>query len=146
MKPRTTDAQCSEEIAFTARPKIKSQSQIFRYCRSIFCLPHRPKFSDFFNLCLHWVSVVRASFLPSRCTRSMFYHFASQKMVENTKKHLPSQCHISRDFTSNKVECMIQSKIQVNLFQKHSFLHQLNHNISKDCSLNYKFSTRKIQV
>ena len=48
-----------EEIAFNARPKIKSQSQIFRYGRSIFCLPQRPKFSDFFDLCLHWVSVVR---------------------------------------------------------------------------------------
>jgi hypothetical protein len=49
-----------EEIAFTARPKIKSQSQMFRYGQSIFCLPHRPKISDFFDLCLHWVSVVRA--------------------------------------------------------------------------------------
>ena len=48
-----------EEIAFTTLPKINSQSQIFRYGRSIFCLPHWPKFSDFFDLCLHWVSVVR---------------------------------------------------------------------------------------
>ena len=48
-----------EEIAFTARPKIQSQSQIFRYGRSIFCLPHRPNLSDIFDLCLHWVSVVR---------------------------------------------------------------------------------------
>ena len=48
-----------KEIAFSARPKIHSHSQIFRYGRSIFCLPHRPKFSDFFDLCLHWVSVVR---------------------------------------------------------------------------------------
>ena len=31
-------------------------SQIFRYIRSIFCLRKRPKFSDFFDLCLHWVS------------------------------------------------------------------------------------------
>ena len=46
-----------EEIAFTARPKI--HSQILKYGRGIFCLPHRPKFSDFFDLCLHWVSVVR---------------------------------------------------------------------------------------
>ena len=51
----------SEEITFTARPKIKSQSQIFRYGWSIFCLPYRPKISDFFDLCLHWVSVVRVS-------------------------------------------------------------------------------------
>ena len=50
----------SKEIAFTAQPKIQSQSQIFRYIQSIFCLPHRPKFSDFFDLCL-WVSVVRGS-------------------------------------------------------------------------------------
>ena len=48
-----------EEIAFTAWPKIQSQSQIFRYSRSIFCLPHRPNFSDIFDLCLHWVPVVR---------------------------------------------------------------------------------------
>ena len=48
-----------EEIAVTVRPKIHFHSQIFRYSRSIFCLPHRPKFSDFFDLCLHWVSVVR---------------------------------------------------------------------------------------
>ena len=31
-----------EEIAFTARLKINSQSQIFWYCQSIFCLPHQP--------------------------------------------------------------------------------------------------------
>ena len=30
--------------------------------------------------------------------------------------------------------------VQVNLFQKHLFLHQLTHNMTKDCSLNYKFS------
>ena len=48
-----------DKMTFTARPKIQSQSQIFRYCRSIFCLPHRPNFSDIFDLCLHWVSVVR---------------------------------------------------------------------------------------
>jgi hypothetical protein len=43
-----------EEIALPARPKINSQSQIFRCCQSVFCLLHRPKFSDFFD----WVSLV----------------------------------------------------------------------------------------
>ena len=42
------------------REEIKSHSQIFRHGWSIFCLPHRPTFSDFFDLCLHWVSVVCA--------------------------------------------------------------------------------------
>ena len=32
-----------EKIALTARPKLKSQSQIYGYGRRIFCLPHRPK-------------------------------------------------------------------------------------------------------
>ena len=50
-----------EEIVFTAWPKINSHSQIFRYGRGIFCLPHRPKFSDFYDLWLHWVSVVRVT-------------------------------------------------------------------------------------
>ena len=48
-------------IPFTKRLKINSQSQIFRYHRSIFCQLHLPKFSDFFDLCLHWVSIVRGS-------------------------------------------------------------------------------------
>ena len=58
-----------EKIAFTARPKINSHFQIFRYRRSIFCLPHRPKFSDLLDLCLHWVSVVRSpwSYLLLTC-------------------------------------------------------------------------------
>jgi hypothetical protein len=34
----------------------------------------------------------------------------------------------------------------INLFQKHLFLHQLTHNMTTDCLLNYEFSTRKIQV
>ena len=33
------------------------------------------------------------------------------------------------------------SHIQVNLCQKLLFLHQLTHNMTSDCSLNYKFST-----
>ena len=40
-----------EEIAFTAWPKIQSQSQISRYGRSIFRLPYRPNFSDIFDGC-----------------------------------------------------------------------------------------------
>ena len=59
-----------EEIAFTARPKIHSQSQIFRYGRSIFCLPHWPNFSDIFDLCLHWVSIVRGISHPCKNWKS----------------------------------------------------------------------------
>ena len=36
--------------------------------------------------------------------------------------------------------------LQVNLCQKHSFLHQLTQHMTADCSFNYEFSTRKLQV
>ena len=56
-----------EEIAFTAWPKVQSQSQIFRHGGSIFCLPHQPNLSDIFDLCLHWVSVgPKHPYLPKR--------------------------------------------------------------------------------
>ena len=38
------------------------------------------------------------------------------------------------------------ANLQVNLCQKHSFLNQLTHNMTTDCSLITDFSTRKIQV
>ena len=36
--------------------------------------------------------------------------------------------------------------LQVNLFQKHLFLHQLTHNMTIGCSLSYEFSTWKLQA
>ena len=36
--------------------------------------------------------------------------------------------------------------LQVILCQKHSFVYQLTQNMTTDCSLNYQFSTRKLQV
>ena len=36
--------------------------------------------------------------------------------------------------------------IQLNIFQKHLFLPQLTHNMTKDCSLNHQFSTWKFQA
>ena len=39
-----------------------------------------------------------------------------------------------------------QLHVQVNLCQKLLFLHQLTHNITTDCSLNYKFNTWKFQA
>ena len=69
-----------EEFTFTARPKIKSQ--IFRYSRSIFCLPHRPKFSDFFDLCLHLVSVVRDDTQPVLIfSRARIFHLKELEKI-----------------------------------------------------------------
>ena len=57
----------SEEIAFTARAKIKSQSQV---CIGTVQWKHilsaiLPIISGFFDLCLHWVSVVRGSIVST---------------------------------------------------------------------------------
>jgi hypothetical protein len=75
-----------EEIAFTARPKLQSQSQIFRYGGSIFCLPHRPNFSDIFDLCLHWVSVVRGE---NHCKAVVQYKWLRNP---STKSNLMLSC------------------------------------------------------
>ena len=75
-----------EEIAFTARPKIQSQSQIFRYDQSIFCLPHRPNFSDISDLFLHWVSLVRG--------------FAGGKKAQFDILFLSGRIHFSRQSSS----------------------------------------------
>ena len=41
---------------------------------------------------------------------------------------------------------VFKGEIQVNLCQKLLFLHQLTHNTTTDCSLNYKFNTWKFQA
>ena len=77
--PRTTDAQRGNSLHCTA----KSQSQIFRYGRGIFCLPHRPNFSDDFDLCLHWVSVVRACGRSSEIRISLQFPNIQTALLEN---------------------------------------------------------------
>ena len=73
-----------EEIAFTARPKIQSQSKIFWYGQSIFCLPHRPNFSHMPSLGVRspWA---RHSHVPSSCEKNIqmnvFYRIMSSKNI-----------------------------------------------------------------
>ena len=54
-----------DEITFTAQPKIQFQPQLFRYGRSIFCLPHWPTFSDIFSLCLNIYSFIPFFLIPN---------------------------------------------------------------------------------
>ena len=90
-----------EEIAFTARPKIHSHSQIYRYGGSIFCLPHRPNFSDIFDLCLHWVSVVRGQYdsFDNRTSRSLETRIVNLMQIflnKDCRKTLNTLCNSSR--------------------------------------------------
>ena len=50
-KSRTTDAQWGNGLYSTAKNPLPLPN---------FCLPYQPKFSDFFDLCLQWVSIVCA--------------------------------------------------------------------------------------
>ena len=90
-----------EKIVFTAPQKINSQSQIFRYGWSIFCLPHWPKFSDFFDLYLHWVSVVRGLNLHASLVNS-------QKIATDKWQFYDHIC----PFFANYMFIFLKSKIQ----------------------------------
>ena len=52
------------------------------------------------------------------------------------------QCHVVLD---TQFWTLLHS-VQVNLCRKLLFLHQLTHNMTTDCSLNYKFNTSKFQA
>ena len=53
-----------------------SSHRIFWYCQSLFCLPLRPRYSDFSDVCLHWVSVVRASGQSYQGGKNFLHTFA----------------------------------------------------------------------
>ena len=63
-------------------------------------------------------------------------------MILSFFDHLPK--YLSWTFYQLNLEFF--DHIQVNLCQKHSFLNQLTHNMTTDCSLNPEFSTRKFQA
>ena len=71
-----------QEISFIALPKIHSHSQIFMYGQSIFCLPHRPNFSDIFDLL-----GVRSRWSCLSCLHTWqanwYYHF-SREMAQGS--------------------------------------------------------------
>ena len=48
-----------EEIAFTARPKFTPTPKFLGTAEAYFVCHIGPSFQNFFDLCLHWVSVVR---------------------------------------------------------------------------------------
>ena len=87
----------SEEIAFTARPKINCQSLIVRYDRSIFCLPHWPKFSDvsnpWFRISYLFSDLFFVSYLPNF---NSLFHFVMLDLV--FKRVLPRKNKPERVF------------------------------------------------
>ena len=87
---------------------------------SIFCLPHRPKFSDFFDLCPHWVSVVRGgkgsicitilakafelfwfSFCQKEKRQNNYFEFLVESMQLHNLRHLFCYCTIYKEIALN---------------------------------------------
>ena len=71
-----------ENKAFAAWQKIHSNSQIFRYSWSIFCLPYRPNFSGIFDLCLNWVSIEIISMSNENQLYYSFWEFSWNTHLE----------------------------------------------------------------
>ena len=61
----TTDARWRNRLHCMAENQLPLPN-VYVYSQSISYLPHLPKFSDFFDLCLHWMSVLRSPCVP-RC-------------------------------------------------------------------------------
>ena len=61
---------------------------------------------------------------------------ANQNLRENQASNSSNDTH---ERIPHKTQDL--NSVQVNLCQKHLFLHQLTHNMSNDCSLIYQFST-----
>ena len=66
--------------------KNQPQYQSFNYSQSIFCLPHWSKISDFCDVCIHWVSVVRALHLYFQAN-SFWLYLSALIWVQIFKKH-----------------------------------------------------------
>ena len=70
--------------------------------------------------------------------------YLSLKQAAARWHHFQKPCLVMDDITYLMVNDI--HLLQVNLCQNHLFLHQLTHNMTTDCSLNYKFSTWKLQA
>ena len=70
--------------------------------------------------------------------------YLSLKQAAARWHHFQKPCLVMDDITYLMVNDI--HLLQVNLCQNHLFLHQLTHNMTTDCSLNYKFSTWKFQA
>ena len=75
-----------------------------------------------------------------------FRAFWQQRMIKHYPKSSAWLYFGCRDVTENMFSDETSKFVQVNLCQRLLFLHQLTHNTTTDCSLNYKFNTRKLQA
>ena len=84
--------------------------------------------------------------LPSRSFWPLWPEFKARRIIRMCLKTWRSRKgEIKVDLTIN-TQKEGKMSLQVSLFQKNLFLPQLTQNMTRDCSLNYKFSTWKLST
>ena len=74
--------------------------------------------------------------------KKLFWWSRKTFVILGWKPRICQIFEITRTIYSNS-ERSEEFLVQVNIFQKHSFLNQLTRNMTTDCTLNYHFSTWK---
>ena len=84
------------------------------------------------------------------CNSIVFFYFIYLKQnVYHLKCLLNNHRLYTFNFSNFPMSMLLFGSLyllQVNLCQKHLFSHQLTHKMTKDCSLNYMFSTSKLKA
>ena len=100
---------------------------------------------------LFWTSCCFDIYSYFNSDKTMF-PFASVCLIRKSSvltsesPHLPTACSMVRIKPAGASALTWNSSVQLNLCQKLLFLHQLTHNMTTDCLLNYKFNTWKFQA
>ena len=89
---------------------------------------------------LHSLSTLGWQILKSDYFQNDLYKFTDSTYSWKIQMNLAISCHSEIHDLTNVIS------VQVNLCQKPLFLHQLTHNMTTDCSVNYQFSTWKFQA
>ena len=79
--------------------------------------------------------------LWNRFYKKISADFFTQAMDYGLENLELRKCEVKRVMKRPERNQLKSLNLQVNLFQKLLFLHQLTHNMRTDCSLNYKFNT-----
>ena len=87
-------------------------------------------------------------FARTNLIKLTIFEMGVEEMTPIRNREGPSLYYVSKKsgwVYSEEVD-FYRCSVQVNLCQKLLFLHQLTHNMTTDCSLNYKFNTWKFQT
>ena len=134
----TKQHSCARQKVFSLRIKPKRKSIFHSFWRM----------QQKFHKKLLRITVRRKFEILWKLVVKLWLWWATEKLrivLLNSKSSFSMQlCVFTRYYIHPAIS--INTWVQVNLCQKLLFLHQLTHNMTTDCSLNYKFNTWKFQA